>query len=251
MKFQYCSDLHLEFQENKDFLRTNPLLPLGDVLILAGDIVPFKVLKHHDDFFDYISKNFETTYWVPGNHEYYHFDLAKKKGCFNEKIRKNVFLVNNTAVQIKDVKLIFSTLWTHIDASHQFAIQQRLSDFYVIGYDSGMLNPAQYNTLHKDSLSFIRKELKSSKNERKIVVTHHAPTFMNYPENYKGDILNEAFAVELYNLIEKSKPDVWIFGHHHSNVDDFTIGITQMLTNQLGYIKYNENKGYRNKTINL
>jgi len=114
-----------------------------------------------------------------------------------------------------------------------------------------MLNPAQYNNLHKDSLSFIRKELKSSKNERKIVVTHHAPTFMNYPENYKGDILNEAFAVELYNLIEKSKPDVWIFGHHHSNVDDFTIGKTQMLTNQLGYIKYNENKGYRNKIINL
>jgi len=107
MKFQYCSDLHLEFQENKEFLRTNPLLPLGNVLILAGDIVPFKVLKHHDDFFDYISKNFETTYWVPGNHEYYHFDLAKKQGCFNEKIRENVFLVNNTAVQINGVKLFF------------------------------------------------------------------------------------------------------------------------------------------------
>ncbi|PKP20803.1 MAG: metallophosphoesterase [Bacteroidetes bacterium HGW-Bacteroidetes-21] len=251
MKFQYCSDLHLEFRENKEYLRTNPLLPLGDILILAGDIVPFKVLKQHDDFFDYVSKNFETTYWIPGNHEYYYFDLAKKQGCINEKIRENVFLVNNIAVQVQDVKLICSTLWTHIDVKHQFAIQQSLSDFHVIGYDGKMLNPINYNNLHKDSLSFIRKELKSSKNEKNIVVSHHVPTFLNYPEKYKGDFLNEAFAVELYDMIEKSKPDAWIFGHHHSNINDFTIGKTQMLTNQLGYIKYNENIGFCDKIINF
>jgi hypothetical protein len=27
--------------------------------------------------------------------------------------------------------------------------------------------------------------------------THHVPAFMNYQEKYKGDILSEAFAVEL------------------------------------------------------
>jgi hypothetical protein len=67
----------------------------------------------------YVADNFETTYWLPGNHEYYHFDIAEKSGVLHEAIRSNVFLVNNTSVVKEHVKLVFSTLWSHISPGYQ------------------------------------------------------------------------------------------------------------------------------------
>ena len=46
-----------------------PIKSVGDILILAGDIVPFAVMKDYLDFFNYISDHCKQTYWIPGNHE--------------------------------------------------------------------------------------------------------------------------------------------------------------------------------------
>ncbi|WP_205685681.1 metallophosphoesterase [Flavipsychrobacter stenotrophus] len=72
LKIQYCSDLHLEFRENNAILKRNLIPPMGQVLILGGDIMLFSEMHRNQDFFNYVSDNFETTYWIPGNHEYYH-----------------------------------------------------------------------------------------------------------------------------------------------------------------------------------
>ena len=249
MRIQYCSDLHLEFRENKEFLKLNPLKPKGDILLLAGDIVPFAVMHKHSDFFDYVADHFETTYWVPGNHEYYQSNIANRSGQLNEKIRGNVFLVNNLAITHSEIKLIFSTLWAKISPANQWPIQQSISDFQVIRQNGHPFTPYHFNQLNEESLQFLQKEVNQDKS---IVVTHHVPTFLHYPEEYKGDVLNEAFAIELHDFIEPSGIEYWLFGHHHQNIADFKIGSTKMITNQLGYVKYNEYAGFdAGKTIEI
>jgi hypothetical protein len=61
MKIQYASDLHLEFPENRKFLKENPLKPAGDVLVLAGDIGYWAEYALYADFWDYVSANFRET----------------------------------------------------------------------------------------------------------------------------------------------------------------------------------------------
>jgi 3',5'-cyclic AMP phosphodiesterase CpdA len=248
MKIQYASDLHLEFPENRDFLKQNPLKPKGDILVLAGDIVPFAIMDKHDDFFNYVSDHFEDTYWIPGNHEYYHYDLAEKSGSFHEKIKDNVHLLNNTIINKGEVDLIFSTLWSQISPDKRWAIERGMSDFYVIKYKGHHFSVPYYNQLHNDSLAFLQQALNDKAN-KSVVVSHHLPTFMNYPEKYKTSPLNEGFAVELFDLIESNGPDAWIYGHTHGNTPTFEIGKTQLLTNQMGYVKHNENDDFNDANI--
>lgn len=242
IKLQYASDLHLEFPANKEYLKQHPLQPNADVMVLAGDIVPFAVMDKHKDFFNYVSDHFKTTYWLPGNHEYYHFDIAEKSGLLHENIRSNVFLVNNTSVVHENAKLILSTLWSHISPGYQWQIERSLNDFHLIKHKGFRFSTEQYNLLHKESLAFIQNEVNTNKDKQMAVFTHHCPTFFNYPEKYKGDVLNEAFAVELHDLIESSNIDYWAYGHHHSNIPEFSIGKTKLITNQLGYVQRNEHR---------
>lgn len=252
MVLQYCSDLHLEFRENKQFLNQHPLQPKGEILILAGDIVPFTEMDKRKDFFNYISDNFKLTYWLPGNHEYYYSDASERSGKVSEKIRDNIFLVNNISFQHNDVRLIFSTLWSKISPANEWQIERSISDFQVIKFKGHFFSASTFNKLHSDSLVFIEKELNQNNTGKTVVITHYVPTFLNFPSQYKGSVLNEAFVVELFPLIESSHINYWIYGHHHSNTPDFKIGNTILLTNQMGYVRNGENQHFSlDKTIIL
>lgn len=249
MKIQYCSDLHIEFPENKNFLKQNPLKPVGDILLLAGDITLFAIMEKQKDFFKYISDNFKTTYWIPGNHEYYNSNAVNRSGSFTEKIKDNVFLLNNTSVVHDDVKIVFSTLWSKISPASEWQIERGMNDFHVIKYDKHRFSATQFNQFHEESINYLQNELKQKHIGKTIVVTHHVPTLLNYPSHYKGTILNEAFAVELYDFILNSNAAYWIYGHHHHNTPEFIIGNTIMLTNQLGYVQQQEQKGFKTNSI--
>lgn len=252
MTFQYASDLHLEFPQNQAYLRAHPIVPMAEVLLLAGDVVPFKKIRAHQDFFDTLARQFKVVYWVPGNHEYYHAQLDRFPYSTKSAIRDNVWLVNNTVETIGSVRCVFSTLWSKITPANAFEIQNRLSDFHTIQVAGRPFSAAQYNALHEDSLHFLHDTLAHPHAGPTLVVTHHVPTYLHYPEQYKGDALNEAFATELFDFIADQGPDCWIFGHHHCNTPEFVIGNTRMLTNQLGYVGRGEEEGFSGgKTVEM
>jgi CBS domain containing-hemolysin-like protein len=121
------------------------------------------------------------------------------------------------------VEDIVEELFGEIEDEHDVEelIEQKIED------NTFRFSANAYNQLHNDSLNLVRTETENNSEEKLAVFTHHCPTFLNYPEQYKGDILNEAFATELYDLIETSNISSWVYGHHHTNTPAFTIGNTK------------------------
>jgi len=249
MNIQYCSDLHLEFAENRQVLTKKPLVPKGEILLLAGDIMLFSELEKFKDFIDFVSDHFSAVYWVPGNHEYYGFDIVEKEGSFSEKIRENFFLVNNQSVRYKNMNLHFSTLWSMIGPKHEWTIQRSIADFSWIKENGKKLSLSKVLSMHQESLAFLDAAVKSQQPGQTIIITHHVPTLMNYPPVYRNSVLTEAFATELFDFIESSGADYWIYGHHHVNTPEFNIGRTRLLTNQMGYVRQFEHKTFRRDAL--
>lgn len=162
MTIQYCSDLHLEFPDNYNFLKANPIEPTGDILVLAGDIMPFAEMERFDGFFDYVASNFETTYWLPGNHEYYRSDILQRSGSFKEAIRSNVFLLNNETAVHNNTTLIFSTLWTSISPAAEWDIAKGMADYKVIMRGGERFRPIHSSRMHRECRQFIEAAVKNA-----------------------------------------------------------------------------------------
>lgn len=249
MTIQYCSDLHLEFFENRKYLKENPLEPIGEVLILAGDICHFSNYYFSLSFFDQISDAFELVLMIPGNHEYYGGkDLNITNEPFLYKVRKNVWLCNNENIDYKGVKFILTTLWSMISMKNSQLISMYMTDFRLIRLEKKIITTADYNHIHQRSLQFLEKAL-SEEHAKKVVITHHLPSELCNAEEFKSSPINEAFCVDLTETISKNDAKYWVYGHSHRNMPEISINHTTLLTNQLGYISQKEHHSFNNKAV--
>jgi Icc-related predicted phosphoesterase len=246
MHIQYASDLHLEFKENSLYLYENPLSVMGEILVLAGDILLFgkNKLEQHP-FLDWCADNFRETYIIPGNHEYYDgVELSKSIIDFEYFLRPNVRYINNKSIIINHTEFFFTTLWCVIDIAQLISVQMGVTDCHRIIFNGRRFTSQDYEVVHQQCFSWLKKALEVSSAEHKVIVTHHCPTDRFHDPRFVESSINSAFVVRLDYFIEHSNADYCIFGHTHYNSGGTTIGKTQMICNQLGYVKYQEHKKF-------
>lgn len=246
IRIQFVSDLHLEFPENRRWLAAYPLEVTGDILLIAGDTAYLdlpesgKDIYSMYDFWDWASRNYKQVIVCFGNHDFYgYYDLATMPDGYCKEIRHNVHAYYNKVVSIGDIDIIISTLWAFVEPFNAYQTEKGVSDFYRILYNGHRLTADDFNNEHERCLDFIKKAVKESKAQTKIVLTHHVPTQLCTAEEFRGSAINGAFTVELGDYIADSGIDYWIYGHSHRNIDAL-IGKTQISSNQLGYISHSE-----------
>jgi predicted MPP superfamily phosphohydrolase len=129
---QIYSDIHIELWDKL------PEIPVtAKYLILAGDICQLNHPQFYP-FLDYCSTNWEKTFYIPGNHEYYSIKKNMNEVEFEYKYRigekyKNVFYLNNKYVRLnEDINVYGTTFWTIPSFKSTYNAKQYLNDYNQI-----------------------------------------------------------------------------------------------------------------------
>lgn len=261
-RIQFASDLHLEFGNlefnDSGFINFSSILsPSAPILVLAGDIcvTDNRNIELFRQFFQWVSKNWTLTVFVPGNHDFlgfsYEVSTNRLRNLCNEF--NNITYANNNVIHISPmneftgITLLCCTLWSHIPKEHSDAVYNSLIEYKSVDG----LTVQNVNDMHFYSRNWLINNINKYKNKshtKLVVVTHHAPisNITSHPR-FKEDPLNCAFSSDCLSIMENV--NLWIFGHTHYNCD-FTIDNeirTRVVSNQRGY--QNQNNGYNKKFV--
>lgn len=259
VKFQYISDIHLEFLK-----KIPKIKKVADNLCVLGDI-GYANSKIYKQFINQCSDNYKNVFVLMGNHCFYSNklnvsfrncnDMNSIMNTIPSKFSKNVYFLNNSCVYIDKIteqvtynnndnciKIIGSTLWSNID----FNISYMLNDFNEINYsENTKLTPQKYKELFFESKDYILNEINKNPEIQTLLLTHHGTNDVcnGY---YKNSPLSSGFVTQIDELYTCKNLIACINGHLHSNVNEKINGILY-LSNCYGYknedksiVKYNE-----------
>lgn len=255
MLLRIVSDLHIEFW------RTTPLcaakmdqffVPHDDtdkdaVLVIAGDLCEAVRFEQSDFYFDIIkrlSARFRHIIYVMGNHDHYHGQIERTHAIIIDALSgiDNFTILDNTTLQIDDVKFVGATLWTDYNNEDPWSMDRyKINDFMgmIKTWSQGALrtfNPHDSVLEHKISRGYIDNQL-SQADGKVVVVTHHAPSWKSIDAKYQQppyNAYNCCFVSDLSGLIEAHQPAMWIHGHVHDGFD-YNIGKTRVICNPFAY----------------
>lgn len=242
MKFAIVSDLHLDFADLPEAFYGNP--DNADVLVLAGDTVESRRVHKFEHVFARLSQEYSQVLVINGNHEYYMNNFLRSQRQMEDVCAKfqNVTYLDDSVVDLGDVVVVGSTLWTDYNKNDPLTIQSAvnyMNDYKAIRLESkqyGRMRPSDCQLAHQFSRRYIASVAQQHADKKVVVVTHHAPTFKSIDPRFAGDTqLNGCYASDLSDLmLDNTSIKLWMHGHTHHRVD-YEVGQCRVVCNPRGY----------------
>ena len=238
MKIISFSDIHLEYP--KDLAA--PAESDADLLVLSGDILN---MNQPEPLAAFLKGWDRPVIFVPGNHEYYtrrpmDFENEQFRAWLQERL-PNVVLLLDESFALDGVNFFGGTMWTDFAGGNEQAMAEaksRMMDYELIRVKDAdsPLQPEDTVAMHESFKTKFFAWLETPIAGPRVVITHHAPVL--HPKSiHDGSPLIPAFnSLDMAAVIEQYQPDVWFYGHTHE-CDRQHIGRTQVISNQLGYLR--------------
>jgi Icc-related predicted phosphoesterase len=256
MKISFISDLHLEFQ---NYPHSFGKEQGGDILILAGDITSAGLWIHNrtdpearsqrkffEKYITPLSKQYDKTFMVMGNHEHYKSNFQETKGVLDagfDSIGLDITVFDNNSFDYNGWTFIGCTLWSDFNNHNPIAMENArlgMNDYRLIGVETGPWNRTSFPIYpqftyekHQQSRAYI--DAISANKDNVFVFTHMAPSFKSLNTEHCGNGLDYAYASDMSEFIlDRPQIKYWVHGHTHMSVD-YMIGDCRVLSNQRGY----------------
>ena len=210
-------------------------LTANDLLCMAGDVADgsagiqdcLTALRAYTD---------ATLVGVMGNHDYFDETLCPQTvQCIQTALPERVFLLENQAIEIEDIRVLGCTLWTNPGADFHEQGQMTIPEYArVVNKQAETICVADTVAAHQASVAWLNTELAKPFKGKTIVLTHHAPSFISQHDRYRFSELSAFFCVNLKDLIREHEPHLWIHGHLHEPVD-YELDNTRIVSAPLGY----------------
>jgi predicted phosphodiesterase len=190
---------------------------------------------------------------VAGNHEFYGgVQQEVLAGMREAAARLGVHLLENDCAVIGGVQFAGCTGWT------DYALYERPGRPRAMGADAAMaagrrriidydlvrwadadaadgvrdFRPTDSVALHRGSRQWLGAQLAEPFDGRRVVVTHHLPSWFSVSPEFAAADTNPGFASDMDDLFDGV--DLWIHGHTHSS-HDYYAGGTRVVCNPRGY----------------
>jgi Icc-related predicted phosphoesterase len=261
--FNLVSDLHLNFGDIT--------LPGGECLIMAGDIMEAGHLRVADNakkdvfladryrrFIKEELAKYNRVIYVLGNHESYSNAYEDTFERLQVEMPMHVEMLEGTSTQVNDVHIFGGTLWTDFNRSDPVTLQiceDSMNDFTAIRHKDGFkvkmaygaeyytnkFKPAFVKKIFHETVSKLNRFCEDHKEDKVLVVTHHAPTELSIDAMYKADYhMNGAYHSRLGEFImDRPCIKTWVHGHVHTQ-NDYMMGDCRVISNPRGYKGYEQ-----------
>lgn len=261
---QICSDMHLELTKSIPYIP-----PLANYLFLAGDIgrINNPLLQ---EFLTYCNNNWEKTFYVFGNHDYWYprSYIQKIKRQQNSWLQKNkltnIHILDNQFVSVNEELIVFgSTFWTQSPFVSNDEARLYINDYNMIKYKQNIAEPRPYDLTPKDVNAMYMEDSTSiykclnndelTKSKKVIVLTHFPPQQSNtsHPKFNSQSILLKKYYAHPDDKIKEfdniSNIVCWISGHTHYSYDFISSDKIRLISNQMGYT--NEQTLFKNDLL--